>query len=592
MGRAERIRQRIVELEQDWKQLTTRIEAVRRDLSLATDGERQVIFEERLEALIEKRADIEAELDRLEQELHSTSLSRGAQCVFISYKRHIKPDDSLAMYLTRFLSGQGRQVFIDQRLTAGMDWVNEVRNQIARSDFLVVLLSPASMKSEMVFEEVKFADMQWRDTGRPRILPVRVAYEGPLSHQLDEYLRPLQYVLWTGETDTPDVARRILNAMEGSGTFRRYSESLAAETVLQPVSKSTADGRTVAEPYSYFDPRLILEAPGGVVDLESPFYVERRADVSLKRELSRSGTTTTIRAARQMGKTSLLVRGVEHARQQGSPVIFFDFQMVDTTYLQELDAFLHYMALNIAAALKIEPEKVEAVWQSPLSPKDRLTNLLEDHVLQDADAPVTLAIDEADRLFDTAFRQEFFSLIRAWQTRSGLNPLWKKLNVAMVISTQPYLLIDNIHQSPFNVGLRLNLGDFTLAQVRDLNGRHGSPLGETELAEMMTLLGGHPYLVRQALYTLVDEEMTWDELVKIAIEESGPFGTHLRQYLWQLRDRPQLVEAIKGVLKKQTWPDEIALTRLIAAGLVRQGEGDQYHCRCQLYEHYFRRYLP
>jgi hypothetical protein len=591
MRRAERTRQRIVELEQDWKYLTTRIQAIRGDLSLATDGERQVVLQERLDALTEKRSDIEAELDGLEQELHSPNVSRGVQCVFISYKRHTEPDDALAMYLTRFLSGRGSQVFIDQRLKAGMDWVNEVRDQIARSDFLVVLLSPASMKSEMVFEEVRFADMQWRETGRPRILPVRVDYKGPLSHQLDAYLRPLQYILWTGEEDTPVVARRILNAMEGRETFRRYAEPLATEAAWQPISKSTADGRTVAEPYSYFDPRLILEAPGGVVDLESPFYVERRADARLKRELGRSGTTTTIRAARQMGKTSLLVRGVEHARQQGSPIAFFDFQMVDTAYLQDLEAFLHYMALNVAAALKIEPEKVEAAWQTPLSPKDRLTHFVEDHVLQDAAIPVTLAIDEADRLFDTAFRQEFFSLIRAWNTKSGFNPLWKKLNVAMVISTQPFLLIDDINQSPFNVGLRIELEDFTPGQVRDLNARHGVPLDEAELAEMMTFLGGHPYLVRQALYTLVDQDMTWNELVKIAAEEAGPFSTHLRHYLWQLRDQSQLVGAIKDVLKKQTCSDEIVLTRLIAAGLVRQDEDGQCRCRCHLYEHYFGRYL-
>jgi hypothetical protein len=317
MGRAERIRQRIVELEQDWKQLAARIKAIRRDLSSAIDSERQVVLQGRLDALTEKRASVEAELEKLEQEWHRVDARRGTGRVFISYKRNSEPDETLAMYMARFLGDRGKQVFTDQKLKAGMDWVDEIRDQIAQADFLVVLLSPASMNSEMVFEEVKFADIQWRETGRPRILPVRVDYEGPLSHQLDEYLRPLQYVLWTGETDTPDVARRILNAMEGSETLSRYAESVATETVLQPVSKSTVDGRAVAQPRSYFDPRLILEAPGGVVDLESPFYVERRADARLKRELSRSGTTTTIRAARQMGKTSLLVRGVEHARQGG-----------------------------------------------------------------------------------------------------------------------------------------------------------------------------------------------------------------------------------------------------------------------------------
>jgi hypothetical protein len=523
---------------------------------------------------------------------HSISYAQETQRVFISYKRNASPDEAIAKYLARFLSDKGRQTFIDQKIKVGMDWINEIHDQIAQSDFLVVLLSPESMMSEMVLEEVKFADSQWFETGRPRLLPVRLRYEGPLPYPLDEYLRPLQYALWLIEADTPQVARRILNAMEGTETLHRYSEVPAHTIVRQNIPQTTVTGKPIAEPHSNFDPRLILEAPGGLVDLESPFYIERRGDARLKRELSRAGTTTTIRAPRQMGKTSLLMRGVEYARQQGSPVLFFDFQMIDPTCLRSLDTFLRDMALRITTALKIEPEEVERIWQIPFSPKDRLTQFLEDYALQQATHPIILAIDEADRLFDSPFRQEFFSLIRAWFTKRGFDERWKRLNVAMAISTQPYLLIDDVNLSPFNVGLRIDLEDFTLAQVQDLNQRHGMPLNEAELLNMMALLGGHPYLVRQALYTLVDEEMTWLDLVRIAATETGPFSSHLRQYLWQLRDKPQLIEAIKNVLlNKQPYADEMTLTRLSAAGLIQQDEIGRYHCRCQLYELYFKRVL-
>lgn len=519
------------------------------------------------------------------------SSAQKTQRVFISYKRNARPDEAIAMYLARFLSDQGKQVFIDQKLKVGMDWINEIHDQIAQSDFLVVLLSPESMKSDMVLEEVRFADLQWRDTGRPRILPIRLSYEGPLPYPLDEYLRPLQYALWLSEADTPFVARRILNAIEGTETLHRHSDALSSTTVWQTISKSTAAGQPIAEPVSNFDPRLILEVPGGLVDLESPFYIERRADVRFKRELDMAGTVITIRAPRQMGKTSLLMRGIEYARQQGSPILFFDFQMIDPTYLQTLDFFLHYMALSVAIALKIKPENVDSVWQIPLSPKERLTRFLEDYVLQPLTRPIILAIDEADRLFEATFRQEFFSLIRAWFTKMrGFNPLWKRLNVALVISTQPYLLIDDINQSPFNVGLKIDLEDFTLEQVQDLNQRHGMPLNEPELLDMMTLLGGHPYLVRQALYTLVDEGITWVEMARVATTEAGPFSSHLRQYIWRLWDNPQLVEAIKNILlNKQPYADQITLTRLNAAGLIRQDESGRYRCRCQLYDTYFRR---
>ncbi len=294
----------------------------------------------------------------------------------------------------------------------------------------------------------------------------------------------------------------------------------------------------------------------------------------------------TIIGARQIGKTSLLMRGIQAARDKNFSIIFFEFQMVDTSQLQELDNFLHYLALNIADQVNVRPDIVESVWQIPLSPKDRLTRFLEDHVLKNTNQPIVLAIDEADQLAESNFRREFFSLIRAWHSRRALDPLWKKINVAMAISTQPYLLIDDINQSPFNVSTPIRLKNFTVEQVEDLNMRHGQPLNEAELAEMMTLLGGLPYLVRKAFYALIDEEMTWSELTAIATQRSGPFDAHLRQYRKHLQD-PKLVEAIKSILKTEASSDENAVNRLISAGLVKQ-KGSLYQLKCQLYDQYFR----
>lgn len=591
MSRKERIQQRIIELEQDWAQFTTRIDGLRRDLANATDGEQRATLRERLNDRTAERDYIQAELDKLEQELHSLVAAQNIQRIFISYKRDVDPDESVAMYLARFLSDHGKHTFVDQKLKVGMPWIQEIHDQIAESDFLVVLLSTDSMISDMVLEEVKFADLQWRETGRPRILPIRLNYDGPLPYDLDKYLRPLQYAEWVGEETTPEVARRILNAIEGNETLSRDATSKTNITTPQTASRSTVHGQQLAKPYSNFDPRLILEATGGMVDLDSPFYVERRVDSTLKRELKRQGTTTTIRAGRQMGKTSLLVRGVDFARQQGSSIVFSDFQHIERTYLQSLDIFLHHLALEIAATLKVDFDKVELVWKTPFSSKERLTHFLEDHVLPNVTLPIILAIDEADQLFRSTFYQEFFSLIRAWYTMRGLNSLWRRLNVVMVISTHPNLLIDDDHQSPFNVGLRLELQDFTADQVYDLNERHGTPLNDTELDDMIELLGGHPYLVRQAFFTLVDEEITWTELSKIAPTDSGPFSAHLRQYLWQLRDKPQLTQAMKSILQGQTPSDETALIRLTAAGLVSENEDGQCRCRCRLYHLYFKRFF-
>jgi hypothetical protein len=53
------------------------------------------------------------------------------------------------------------------------------------------------------------------------------------------------------------------------------------------------------------------------------------------------------------------------------------------------------------------------------------------------------------------------------------------------------------------VGEVFRLGDFTLTEVENLNEIHGRPLqSRAEAGDLMRLVGGHPYLVRQSLYSI------------------------------------------------------------------------------------------
>jgi hypothetical protein len=211
-------------------------------------------------------------------------------------------------------------------------------------------------------------------------------------------------------------------------------------------------------------------------------------------------------------------------------------------------------------------------------------------VLSQALSPILLAIDEADQLLAMSYKNDFFGLIRSWNTRAAHKPVWQKLNVVMVISTHPHLLIDNPRQSPFNAGLILDLEDFTQTQVADLNQRHGQPLAEADIPGAMQLLGGHPYLVRQALYTLVTNHMTWASFAQSATYDHGPFGQHLRYYLDEVAQHPSLVRTLKQVIAQGQSTDEKTLHRLANAGLIKE-VGGKYVCRCGLYEAYFKEKL-
>ncbi len=510
--------------------------------------------------------------------------------LFLCYKQQANVDQQLAHYLHDFLTAQGHDVFIDGSLRAGEDWLERIDRHIQASDFLVVLLSKESADSEMVKAEVRRAYEYRKQRGHPRTLPVRIAYEGPLPYSIDFFLNPLQYVIWRDEADTERVAQDILAAMEGQLPDREPIQLISGpgEVAVSDDGRVITDHETLHPPLPESDPRWLdeLEAPGGAVKLHDRFYVERDADASLRHEVVKAGTTTTIRAARQTGKSSLLARGVHHARQNGARVVRLDMQRVDQDHLETPDAFLRYLAEFVIRKLRLDVAEVERRWRGALGPQDKLTCLIEDYVLPESDGPIVLAMDEADRLLKTGFHKDFFALVRSWHNSRAFDERWDGLNIVLVISTEPYLLIPDVTQSPFNVGLKLYLEDFDEDQVRDLNRRHGLPVTEGDFPKLATLFGGHPYLTRKALFTLVTKRMTWADLAREAAYDQGPFGEHLRNHLWLLRDEPDLREALREVVRCGSCENDMAFFRLLRAGLVK-GSGEVCRCRCELYRRYF-----
>jgi hypothetical protein len=116
------------------------------------------------------------------------------------------------------------------------------------------------------------------------------------------------------------------------------------------------------------------------------------------------------------------------------------------------------------------------------------------------------------------------------------------------------------------------------------------PLGPKQEQELYALLGGHPYLVRKALYLVASGSMRVEDLFTQAAEDRGPFGDHLRHLLFRLGSQPQLKGGLREVLQRNALPDEDVFIRLRSAGLVRQ-EGTTMLPRCELYRRYFRERL-
>jgi hypothetical protein len=353
-----------------------------------------------------------------------------------------------------------------------------------------------------------------------------------------------------------------------------------------------------ALPQPFADPRPIIDEdfiatladPSGAVKRGDPFYIERASDTQLRRALlNPNGKTITIRAGRQTGKTSLLMRAVQQLKESGNTCIFVDLQAADDTTLASGESFLRYLALHIVKALRLDVREIESFWrQDMFSVQDRMNDLLNDYVLPEASTRIALCIDEADRLLRRSYADNVFGLLRSWHNRRDLEADWEKLDLLLVISTEPSLLIKDTTQSPFNVGTRLRLADFDARQVAELNDRYRAPLAETQLPELLDFLGGHPYLTRRALHTLVTGTASWDQLIARGIQPDSPFYDHLKYYYLLVSADNDLRDDLLRILTNGECPDDSAFNRLFSAGLLRAG--DRHHCvfRSRLYEEFFR----
>jgi hypothetical protein len=360
--------------------------------------------------------------------------------------------------------------------------------------------------------------------------------------------------------------------------------------LLEEFSQMDSAFAPIPRPQVRFEPWAALEAPAGAVRPQSPFYIERLADNQLRHQLVGEGTTTTIQAGRQTGKTSLLMHAINVYQGEQNKIIYLDFHLIDEASGKDLSSFLRFLSETIAEQLDLDWAVVDRYWQTARNPAQTFNRFLQQEVLQRFECPVLLAVDEADLLLGAAYKKHFFALLRAWDSRRAFDADWRRLNLVMVISTHPYLLIDDVNLSPFNVGLNIQLKDFSPEQVADLNQRHGGPLKQEEIPGLIALVGGHPYLVRQACYTLVSESLSLADLARIASSPEGPFGKHLLFYQHSLKKNPALLTALQQLLREQKTPDESLLERLAAVGLIRQ-EGRKWGPRCGLYGDFFKRQI-
>jgi hypothetical protein len=248
---------------------------------------------------------------------------------------------------------------------------------------------------------------------------------------------------------------------------------------------------------------------GGTLQADAPCYVERRADQDLYNWL-RQGEFSYVLTSRQMGKSSLMVRTTNRLRQSGVHVVALDLTAIGLNLTPE--QWYDGLLLRMGPQLRLEDE-LEAYWQDQqrLGPAQRWFSALRQVVVPRRSGQVVIFIDEIDTVRSLPFStDEFFAAIRECYNRRSEDPEFNRVTFCLLGVATPSELIRNTKTTPFNIGRRVELTDFSDKEAAPLAHRLSpdSVRAPALLQRILYWTQGHPYLTQRLCRAVAERNGT------------------------------------------------------------------------------------
>ncbi|MEM9217383.1 MAG: AAA-like domain-containing protein [Cyanobacteria bacterium P01_F01_bin.150] len=461
--------------------------------------------------------------------------------VFFSYShKDEKYRDKLATHLS-MLQNQGViRSWHDRKIGAGEEWAKAIDDNLQAADIILLLISADFLASRYCYEiEMKQA-MARHEAGEATVIPIilrPVDWSGAPFGKLQAFPKNAKVVTkWSPQDEAfVDIAQGIRQAAEDMAEVVAKRNHPPQSPYVFQIRSAKAKGGS--RPAAEFDPN-------------EDFHVVLPDEGRCKSEIHKPGALIRIKSPNNMGKTVLMNRVLEYGSGLGWRVASLNLEQTNRKFFDDIDLFMQWFCASVGRQLGVRVN-VRELWDDIFGANDNCTDYFENYLLKDDRSPIVLAIDNFDRVFAYPdIETDFCGLLRGWHERSKSHSEWEQLRLVIVHSQEPLAQRD-INQSPFNVGMPVELQEFTPDQVADLVGRHGLGWSEAETQQLIELVGGHPYLVRTALAKVASGDLTLGELLETAPTEAGIFSGHLLGHLRTLEDYPELGAAMRLVLRSR-----------------------------------------
>ncbi len=341
-------------------------------------------------------------------------------------------------------------------------------------------------------------------------------------------------------------------------------------------------------------PNIELYHPRGTIPQSGKLYITRKADDDLYRHLSRSELCYVL-TARQMGKSSLMVRTMQRLKQAGIHTAIIDLSSgIAGDSLRNMDQFYVSFLKRLNRELRFRFDVAEW-WQeqgTSESEAARFNRFLRDELLEAIPEPIVIFIDEIDSIralkrknFPT---DDFFAVLRAMYNERATDTTYNRLNFALIGVARPSDLITDPQRTPFNIGTGIDLTYFNNDEAQAFSAGMGQT--DTRAHEVLSWVlhwtGGHPYLSHRVVAELVEHPDLMqsrdqvDALIDRLYINANPVDINLKFVSDWLSRTPDLVAYLSqyyriayGIPIQDDAEDNEILNYLKLTGVVRPVNG-------------------
>jgi hypothetical protein len=332
-------------------------------------------------------------------------------------------------------------------------------------------------------------------------------------------------------------------------------------------------------------PKSKIYTVGGTVQATGGLYIKRKADAELL-DLCREGNFAYVLTTRQVGKSSLIIRTANELANDGIKSVAFELNLVG----DHVDRDQWYLGLITEINKKLGLKCNVFDWwdsHSRLSAVQRFSYYFSEVVLNEIKGKVVIFIDEIELTINLSFASDFFAAIRSMYNERANNANLQRLSFVLVGTTTPTELISDPKRTPFNIGKRVDLTDFTFEEALPLStGLDESTQRSTEVLRwVLEWTGGHPYLTQKICLmlskakTIIREDVT-NTIQKAFFSETGKNDGNLlfvNDMILKRAANPRgLLRVYRAVLSGQNIKDDeksVDISHLKLSGLVVVSKG-------------------